>query len=723
MYPAYTFTLKNTVLTGLASLGCFDGINPSLVYASTGGRIVIHSPHQNQEGIQQETQVLNLNQEVISLCLAPFGNSSADLLFIGTSDTLRAYSVSDNSDVFYAEVADGLSAMCVGNVRDFKDNLALVGGNCSIEGFDQDGMEVFWTVTGGVVTAMCPLFGQGSRSDSVLSGGGFSRTSAGGGEEGESGSRVMLLVASSDQAVRLFEGEEVVGERSEPDTVIKLTHVFQSRCGFALASGTVGMYDSTDRLWRMKSKNIVATLGSFDLDGDGLPELVIGYTNGKLEVRSHINGSLVYTDKFSSSIAAIVTGDLMGLGAEQLVVVSTEGEVRGYRSVSEDFTVRDSDVLPFGYDTVLQQLSQTKQELMLELKNYEANFKKLKGGGADAGLIPSDTRVDAKFDVTDKKLDLVAHTSNEALVLGVVILAERMFDGESLFIMNTEDTSTMRVSLCPLSNTAVDLFVKVIVGFKGSNRSHIFELSLQLPRFAGFLPTTVKIPLTSPVDNTVTFSLPTRLPKLLKWVEANFFGKAPSSSPSVSLSYVSHRDRSPLNVYLDSYGETTRFVIQTQDVELISDMLKDLTGYLKIEELITTVEMPPLSDRMTQLMGDVREYNNTCTLLHTEIAEASTMVKSEVVQSENARLLADMSELVSHLQELGGINRTLQGDHTIRTTAHNTLMSGLMELNALVEKASKLRVGSSRLKVVSECRAAIKENQPARLLAAVRGGA
>ena len=34
------------------------------------------------------------------------------------------------------------------------ENLAMIGGNCAIHGFDRDGNDAYWTVTGDNISAM-----------------------------------------------------------------------------------------------------------------------------------------------------------------------------------------------------------------------------------------------------------------------------------------------------------------------------------------------------------------------------------------------------------------------------------------------------------------------------------------------------------------------------------------------------------------------------------------
>ncbi len=55
-----------------------------------------------------------------------------------------------------------------------------------------------------------------------------------------------------------------------------------------------------------QSKNQPVCLHAFDLNGDGVPELVTGWSSGKVDVRSSITGEVIFKDSFSSHVAGIV---------------------------------------------------------------------------------------------------------------------------------------------------------------------------------------------------------------------------------------------------------------------------------------------------------------------------------------------------------------------------------------------------------------------------------
>ena len=77
--------------------------------------------------------------------------------------TLLAYNVEKNSDIFFKQVPDGINKMIFGMMPGIETPLAVVGGNCSIQGFDATGQELFWTVTGDNVSALsfCDADGDG----------------------------------------------------------------------------------------------------------------------------------------------------------------------------------------------------------------------------------------------------------------------------------------------------------------------------------------------------------------------------------------------------------------------------------------------------------------------------------------------------------------------------------------------------------------------------------
>jgi Bardet-Biedl syndrome 2 protein len=142
---------------------------------------------------------------------------------------------------------------------------------------------------------------------------------------------------------------------------------------YALSNGTVGVYHKKERLWRIKSKNQAVSLLSFDINNDGILELVTGWTNGKLDARNIENGEVLFRDNLIHSIAGILSADYNLDGIEELIVCTVEGEIRGYVAATpqERQTIIDAN---FEQETI-RDLMKRKQNLALELRNYEQNMR------------------------------------------------------------------------------------------------------------------------------------------------------------------------------------------------------------------------------------------------------------------------------------------------------------------------------------------------------------
>lgn len=244
------------IYVNLAAVGRFDGNHPSLAYATTGGKVCIHSPHAS--GDQAQIQYLNINKEITALTAGKLeADSQRDILLVGTTTSLQAYDVHTNQDLFFKDIQDGACALAVVQLGWTGTPLVMVGGMCCILGIDSQGTERFWTVTGDRVTALAV--------SNVTDKG-----------------RSELLAGSDDFSIQALHHDSVAAVTAEAEKVIGLASLDGTKFGYALANGTVGAYDKGTRAWRVKSKHTLTALCSHDLDGDGEMELISGWSNGRV---------------------------------------------------------------------------------------------------------------------------------------------------------------------------------------------------------------------------------------------------------------------------------------------------------------------------------------------------------------------------------------------------------------------------------------------------------
>lgn len=694
----------------MVAIGKYDGIHPCLTAATQAGKVFIHNPHTRAQRptahrLSQSTQdsdisLLNINQSVSCLTAGTLGpKSTGDTLLVGSQTNLLAYDVHDNTDVFYKEVTDGANAIVLGKLGDIQSPLAIIGGNCALQGFDYEGNDLFWTVTGDNVRSLvlCDFTADGKNE---------------------------LLVGSEDFDIRVFKEDELVTEMAENETVTSLCHMHGSRFGYALANGTVGVYDRTARYWRIKSKNHAMSIHAFDLNADGVVELITGWSNGKIDARSDRTGEVIFKDNFSSSVAGVVEGDYRMDGQIQLICTSVEGEVRGYLPASKELkgNLMDSSI----EQDLIRELSQRKQNLMLELRNYEENAKALPGlseGESKMGVIPANTQLQTALSVRRASESQKAHielnisTPNETIIRAVLIFAEGIFEGESHVVHPSAQnlSGCVRVPIIPPKDIPVDLHIKAFVGGKTSTQFHVFEITRQLPRFSMY---DLNVDPTAPEPTgKVTFSINDRPQRVVMWLNQNFLLPEGIDSPDVTFSAL--RGGGLLRISLQTSGEIT---LRTDDIDLAGDLVQSLASFLAIEDLQAESDFPVYFKELRATLTEVDEFHSVHQKLTAAMADHSNYIRNMLVQAEDARLMGDWRNMKKRYIELYDLNRDLVNEYKIRSNNHNALLARLKSVNQAIQRAGRLRVGKPKSQVITACRDAIKNNNINALFKIMRAG-
>nr|XP_040019835.1 Bardet-Biedl syndrome 2 protein homolog isoform X3 [Gasterosteus aculeatus aculeatus] len=667
LVPIFTLKLNHKINPRMVTVGKFDGVHPCLTAATQAGKVFIHNPHArgqrpvahrlSQSAQDSDISLLNINQAVTCLTAGTLGpNTTGDTLLVGSQTNLLAYDVHDNADIFYREVADGANAIVLGKLGGIPNPLAIIGGNCALQGFDYAGNDHFWTVTGDNVRSLvlCDFTGDGKNE---------------------------LLVGSEDFDIRVFKEDELVSEMTENETVTSLCHMHDSRFGYALANGTVGVYDRTARYWRIKSKNHAMSIHAFDLNADGVVELITGWSNGKIDARSDRTGEVIFKDNFSSSVAGVVEGDYRLDGQKQLICTSTDGEVRGYLPASKELkgNLMDSSA----EQDLIRELSQRRQNLLLELRNYEENAKGVSETNSGMGVIPANTQLKTALSVrpateTQKAhIELNISTANETIIRAVLIFAEGIFEGEShVFHPSAQNLSgCVRVPIVPPKDIPVDLHIKAFVGGRISTQFHVFEITRQLPRFSMY-----DIPVDSsaaPPTGRVTFSI---------------------------------NDR------------PQRITLRTDDIDLAGDLVQSLASFLAIEDLSAEADFPAYFEDLHTTLTEVDEFHSVHQKLTATMADHSNYIRNMLVQAEDARLMGEMTTMKKRYRELYDLNRDLINEYKIRSNNHNALIACLKSVNQAIQRAGRLRVGKPKNQVISACRDAIKSNNINALFRIMKAG-
>jgi len=624
MIPAFQFSLGHQVLQGLVTVGKFDGKHPCLSAGTTAGKVLIHCPHNRDENPQNEVMFLNINRKITSVvCGALNPSLGRDVLMVGTQTSLMVYDVEENADLFFKEVHDGVNVIAFGQLPAIEQPVCVVGGNCSVQAFDHEGNEIYWTVTGDNVSALafCDVDDDGMPE---------------------------LLCGTEDFEIRAFKQEDVLKEITETDVVMRIEPLHKSRFAYALLHGTVGVYDKLSRAWRVKSKNRVNCIDCFDLDNDGVPELIAGWENGKVEVRNEKTGEVMCKDHFQAPIAALVHADYRLDGRQTLMCLTTEGDVRGWLPSSSGaehggLHTGSSDASKEAKENDWwKHLTSQKNELTQELSSFQEQLKQYKSAGKESGqgVIPTDTKlnVSLKSNKAQGTVELHLMTSNYSVIRAVVIFAEHLFDGEACMLHPLPPSNNIIVQISPAKDVRTQMKIRAITGTSlNSVQYHVFELNHTMPKFAMYhqveASSLEKLP-----EGNVCFQLQERPTQIWSWLQQSFINIPEQQPPSsgdkqLNVAFISLRTGEPLCITMEKHLVT----ISTDDIETAGEMVQDLSSFLQVSELESSANFPAEMEKFQSVLMKVDEYNAVRMKLTAEMADSANLVKALIVKAEDYR--------------------------------------------------------------------------------------
>ena len=338
-----------------------------------------------------------------------------------------------------------------------------------------------------------------------------------------------------------------------------------------------------------------------------------------------------------------------------------------------------------------------------------------------------------------------------------------IFETDTIIHKVSEETSQTKIELRPLKNIPSILAVQVHVGNRPTSTTlGVFDFNVVLPTFSNFVLNTKDMD-GAPPKSSVNFSVGADFNSIVDWIEQSFIltdqlgvgagglqvkftGFTPTGAGSKLWLQIKRDDKVKIKIGCDS-------------MEVAATVIQDLGKYLKITEvrvckveatilpyvrtnppsspsLFSNVIMPFLCSPQLEaecnfpeemasfslVLNDVTEYHSTRTKLTADMADSSQRVKALVVRAEDARILQEMKLMRGIYSDLFNLNNELIGEYAKRSNNHQALLDALKKVNAMINRASNLRIGKAKAKVITECRKAIKKSKFDSLVGIINSG-
>ncbi|PNF42357.1 hypothetical protein B7P43_G03680 [Cryptotermes secundus] len=316
-------------------------------------------------------------------------------------------------------------------------------------------------------------------------------------------------------------------------------------------------------------------------------------------------------------------------------------------------------------------------------------------------------------------VEISLSTNNETIISAVMVFAEGIFEGEThvLHPKDSEVTSRLDVALYPPRDVPVDIHIKALVGYEGSQHYHVFELTRQLPRFSMYA---VLAERTQDVDSFVSFVISERLQRIAMWINQNFLLMADYEvQEDLNITFLSLRDNTEVTLSMESSGHME---ISTRNMALAGDIIQSLATFLNLQELQVSANFPEEQEKIGELLQKVSALQDVRLRLGAEMADHSGLIRSLVVRAEDARHLDDMKSMRKWYLELNDVNTDMIRGYNIRCKNHQELLESLRQLNVIIQKAARLRVGKYKTNIVNLCRTALKNNNLNSLVKIMKNG-
>ena len=295
MFPVAQYEIHENIISKIGCVGNFYKNGICFVATSSSKKIFIFDSNAPPE---ESKTFIKIGQKIS--CIETCFINDHDCIVIGTDNSLQIFDPILRAPIFNNLISDGVYSIYIS-----ENKTIYVGSNTSIIGYNFSGEEVFWTITGDIVTSLCEITYLNSKA---------------------------LIAASNDLMIRLFIGEESIKETKINNKVEFLKSFGPNEFLAIFSNGTIGFYNDMQLQWIYSSKSPIIGVQIANFLGKPNLDIIIASTDGKIYFLDKFNGQPSKTDDLNTNISLLNLNDFSNDGRQYLGIITSNGGIRIFMS-------------------------------------------------------------------------------------------------------------------------------------------------------------------------------------------------------------------------------------------------------------------------------------------------------------------------------------------------------------------------------------------------------
>ena len=545
-----------------------------------------------------------------------------------------------------------------------------------------------------------------------------------------------LVVGTDDFAIRFYQNENVINEINENTKIINVAVIEGFKFVYALENGTVGLRNSTDRLWKMKENGYVTAIVIDDFNKDNIYEILLGWSTGRIQLLAQEKGKILIEFDVQQPLSTILFGSLTSNEEDHLVALTQKGEVFGYKYCEEldgdtetQFVSKDKGVSPQDlqrYNLLLKE----KRELIEKLEDIaikNSNKSKVNSPKDDI-VLPKNTevKIDLQSNNDNKCADLIMESSPEGTVIqSVIIMSEQIYQGESYVHFPPTETNKIVIQIKTKKDLKINLHIKVLVGKSYYLSDYqVFEFNKIIPKYCFYILLREEIAYKNELIQGISFKYNDTINRLIIWLE-EYFNIAKkeletfrSGENEYRIRFMSLRTDKVLQIS----AKDNVLSIFTEEIELAGNILQDMCIFFKLNDLNTVINYTEVVKGFTGNIEKIKELDKERNQYSINMTEIITFIKDLFVKAEDNRLLDNIQGFKDYFRKINVKNLELLDEFEKRSTIFTDLINQLKIVNEIIQIFSNLKVGKFKQEMVNQCRKCIREKKYALLIKIISTG-